>query len=104
MAKFIFVYHGGTMPETEEEKAQVMDAWGSWLGSAGDSMIDGGNPVGLSTTVLPGGRVEANGGANPVSGYSLYEAPDTDTAVAFARKCPILANGGSVEVAECFDM
>jgi len=104
VAKFIFVYHGGKSPDPDAEKAKVMDAWGSWLGSAGEAMIDGGNPVGLSTTVLPGGRVEANGGANPVSGYSLYEATDTDAAVAFARKCPILASGGSIEVAECFDM
>lgn len=104
MSKFLFVYHGGTVPESDEEKAKVMDAWGNWMGSAGDALIDGGNPVGLSTTVLPGGRVESNGGANPVSGYSLYEAADTDAAVAFAKKCPILDSGGSIEVAECFDM
>ena len=45
-----------------------------------------------------------NGGANPASGYGLIEADDTDAAVRFARGCPILEDGGSVEVAECFDM
>lgn len=104
MAKYIFVYHGGKMPETEADKARVMDAWGSWLGSMGESLVDGGHPLGMSTTVLAGGRVQDNGGSNPVSGYSLIEAADTDSAVAYARKCPILDEDGSVEIAECFDM
>ncbi len=104
MAKFLFVYHGGKEPESEEEYARVMDAWSSWLGSAGESLVDGGHPVGISTTVLAGGRVENNGGANPVSGYSLVEMADTDAAVAYAKKCPILDDDGSIEIAECFDM
>ena len=104
MAKFILVYHGGKMPETEAEQARAMDAWSNWLGSAGETLVDGGHPVGMSTTVLPGGRVEDNGGANPISGYSMIEVADTDAAVAFARGCPILEEGGSVEIAECFDM
>lgn len=104
MAKYILVYHGAKMPESEADKARVMDAWGSWLGSIGESLVDGGHPLGMSTTVLPGGRVEDNGGANPVSGYSLIEAADTDAAIAYARKCPILDDEGSVEIAECFDM
>ena len=27
MAKYLFVYHGGSVPESEEEVARVMDAW-----------------------------------------------------------------------------
>ncbi len=104
MPKFIYVYHGGSIPETEEEQARVMDAWGAWLESAGESLADGGHPVGMSSTVLPGGRVEDNGGANPISGYSMVEVADLDAAIKFAKACPILDDGGSVEVAECFDM
>jgi hypothetical protein len=84
--------------------ARVMDAWGSWLGSMAESLVDGGHPLGMSTTVLAGGRVQDNGGANPASGYSLIEVADTDGAIAYAKKCPILDEGGSVEIAECFDM
>ena len=104
MAKYLFVYHGGKEPEGEDEYKEVMDAWGNWLGSMGSAVIDGGNPVGLSTTVLPGGKIEKNGGANPASGYSLIEASSDDDAIAKAKGCPILASGGSVEVAEAFDM
>ena len=35
MAKYLFVYHGGENPETDEEIAQVMDEWGQWFGGMG---------------------------------------------------------------------
>ena len=104
MAKYLFVYHGGSTPDSEEEVAEVMDAWGNWLGSMGSAVIDGGNPVGISSTVNPDGSVTDNGGANPASGYSLIEASSLDDALGKAKGCPILAAGGSVELAEAFDM
>ncbi len=104
MAKYLFVYHGGNKPESEAEMAKVMDAWGKWFGSMGSAVIDGGNPVGMSTTVHSDGSVEDNGGANPASGYSLIEASGLDDAVAKAKACPILASGGSIELAEAIDM
>ena len=104
MAKYLFVYHGGDHPETEEDVAAVLDAWGNWLGSMGAAVVDGGNPVGMNHTVSPDGSVRDNGGANPASGYGLFEAADLDDALAKARGCPILEAGGSVEVAECIDM
>lgn len=104
MAKYLFVYHGGSHPETEAEVKAVMDAWGQWLGGMGADVIDGGNPVGMSTTVMPDGSVVSNGGANPVSGYGLFEASSLDDATAKAKGCPILEAGGSVELAEVIDM
>lgn len=104
MAKYLFVYHGGSKPESQEDIAKVMDAWGSWFGSMGSAVIDGGNPVGMSTTVQSDGSVVNNGGSNPTSGYSLVEASSDEDAVAKAQGCPILEAGGSVEVAQAFDM
>jgi len=104
MAKYLFVYHGGKNPETEAEVKKVLDDWGNWFGSMGAAVIDGGNPVGQSSTVNPDGSVSGNGGANPASGYSLIEAGDLDDALAKAKGCPILASGGSIEVAEAIDM
>ena len=104
MAKYLFVYHGGGTAESDEELKESMDAWGQWLGGMGAGVIDGGNPVGDSSTVLADGSVKNDGGANPASGYSLIEASDLDDALAKAKGCPILTVGGSVEVAEAFDM
>lgn len=104
MAKYLFVYHGGSKPESKEEQARVMNAWGQWFGSMGGAVIDGGNPVGMSSTVQSNGSVVSNGGTNPASGYSLIEASSLDDALAKAKGCPVLAAGGSVELAEAFDM
>ena len=104
MAKYLFVYHGGKHPETDEEVKRVLDAWGQWFASMGAAVVDGGNPVGKSSTVNPDGSVADNGGSNPASGYSLVEAGDLDDALAKARGCRILEAGGTVEVAEALDM
>lgn len=105
MAKYLFVYHGGgDNPESEEEVAAILDAWGNWFGTMGAAVIDGGNPVGPSSTVNPDGSVSSDGGANPATGYSLIEASSLDDALAKAKGCPILAANGSVEVAEAIDM
>jgi len=114
MAKYLFVYHGGENPKTEEEVAEVLDAkteeevaevldaWGSWFGTMGAAVIDGGNPVGQSYTINGDGSATDNGGANPATGYSLIEASDLDEAK--ARGCPILSANGTVELAEAIDM
>ena len=104
MAKYLFVYHGGDHPQTEEEVAAVMDDWGNWMGSLGAAVIDGGNPVGMSSTVHPDGSVTSDGGSNPASGYGLFEATDLDDALAKAKGCPILKANGTIEVAEAIDM
>jgi len=104
MTKYLFVYHGGKQSESEAELAEVLDAWGAWFGSMGAAVIDGGNPVGKSSTIDSDGSVAENGGSNPTSGYSLIEAADLDDAIAKGRGCPILASGGSIELAEVIDM
>ena len=104
MAKYLFVFHGGSMAASDAEKAKAMDAWGQWMGGIGSALVDGGNPVGKSSTVKSDGSVANDGGSNPASGYSLVEAATLSEALAHAKKCPILANGGSVEVAEAIDM
>src|SRR4051812_31755299 len=103
MAKYLYSYHGGSVPQSKEEGERVMQAWGAWFGKLGASVVDGGNPVGKSTTVK-NGSVISDGGANPGSGYSIIEALNTDDAVALAKGCPIIAAGGSVEIAEIYPM
>ncbi len=104
MTKFMFIYHGGGRPETPEEGARVMAAWKAWMQGLGDAIIDGGNPAGMSKTVSTNG-VSDDGGANPVSGYTLVDAQDIDAACDMASGCPILEGGaGNVEVAEALEM
>ena len=104
MPQFIFAYHGGKTPETPEEGAEVMAAWQAWMGGMGDALVQPGNPVGMSKTVSAGG-VADDGGANPVSGFSVVEAADFDAACDMAKGCPMVVSGnGTVEVAEVIEM
>lgn len=104
MAKFLFTYHGGGMPESEEEQAKHMAAWGEWMGAHASAFVDMGAPVGASTTV-GADTVTDGGGANPVGGYGVVEAPDMDAAAAIAKGCPVVTlSGGTVEVGETFEV
>lgn len=105
MAKFVFGYHGGSgMPESPEEQEKLMAAWGAWFGALGEAIVDGGNPFEPASTVAADGAVSAGGGTNPLTGYSIVEAADLDEAVTMAKGCPVLDNGGNVEVCTAIDM
>lgn len=104
MPKFLFVYHGGKMPETEAEIAAEMQLWSDWMDGLGDALVDPGNPVGMSKTVSIDGIAD-DGGTNPASGYTLVMADDMNAALAMAAGCPEVTQGyGSIEVAEVLNM
>lgn len=102
MADFVLVYAGGSMPQTDEERAQVMKAWDDWYGKLGPAIKDGGNPF---TPVAK--AVSADGSVGDVSGtlltgYTIVTADSLDTAVDLAKGSPVLAGGGRVHVYETF--
>ncbi|MEZ5778959.1 MAG: YciI family protein [Paracoccaceae bacterium] len=103
MPNFVFAYHGGKMPETPEEGAKEMAKWEAWMGKHSAAFVDQGAPVGKSSTVSAAG-VADNGGANPISGVSTVKADTLAAALEIAKGCPIVANGGSVEVAQVMEM
>ena len=97
MGKYVYVYKGGGMPESEEEGKRLMAAWQSWMGALGGDLVDGGNPFGDSTAV--------GGSASGLSGYSIVNAASLEDAAAKAKGCPILDGGrGSVEIYETIAM
>ena len=104
MANYLLAYHGGGMPATPEEQAQVMAAWCKWYENLGAAIVDGGNPVGQARTIATDGSVSDGGGSSPVTGYTIIQADSIDAAVELAKGCPILDSGGSVEVGETFDV
>ncbi|MEW7008296.1 MULTISPECIES: YciI family protein [unclassified Lentilitoribacter] len=100
MPKYVFAYHGGKTPESEEEGAKVMAAWTTWFEQLGSAIVDGGAPVGQSKTVSIS-SVTDDGGANPISGYSIIQADTFDAATDMAKGCPmVIDSSGTVEVAE----
>ena len=100
MANYLLVFHGGSMPESQEEGAKVMAAWTDWFGSLGASLVDGGNPASQTRTLGPDGSVTPDP-AGP-TGYSVISADSMDAAVELARGCPVLQGGASIQVVETF--
>jgi hypothetical protein len=101
MADYLLLYSGGSMPESEEEQAQVMKAWDGWFAKLGGALKDGGNPFsGQAKTIASDGSVSDGGGS--ASGYSIIQADSLDDATALAKECPVTAGGASITVYETF--
>lgn len=104
MPQFIFAYHGGKMPESEDEIQKEMALWEAWFAEMGDAVVIPGNPVGQSKTVTVSGITD-NGGANPLTGFTVIDVADVDAATEMAKGCPSVKDGsGSVEVAPIIEM
>ena len=101
MSSYVLAYTGGGMPETEEEQAAVMAAWGAWIGGLGDAIVDGGNPFGPSAVVASDGAV-SQGAPSGLTGYTIITADSLDAATTQVKDCPVLTSGGAVEVYEVF--
>ncbi len=101
MSNYLLAYKGGGMPETDEERQQVMAAWGEWFGALGSALVDAGNPFGPSKSISADGEV-ADGASSSLTGYSIISADTIEAATEHAKGSPILASGGSVEVYEGF--
>jgi hypothetical protein len=99
MGKYVLVYKGGGMNETEAEQQEAMAQWMNWFGSLGDSVVDGGNPFGPSSSISSDGAV-SGAGASSLTGYSIVSAGSLAEACDKAKGCPVLASGGSIEVYE----
>jgi hypothetical protein len=102
MTNFVLAYRGGAMAETPEAQEKVMAAWGAWFGTLGAALVDGGNPFAASSTVHPDGSSTPGGGG--LTGYSIVATSDLAAAADLAKGCPLLADGGTVEVYETVPM
>ena len=92
MANYVLTFRG--QPDrtpTAEEEAR----WPAWFGQIGASIADMGNRVGQARSVGYGGERD-----DALRGYIVITAADFDAAVAIAQGCPVLQQGGNLEVGE----
>jgi hypothetical protein len=102
MANYVLIYHGGKMPVTDDDKQKSMAAWQTWMQQCGENLVDAGNPFSVSKHVDSNGESEVPGDKG--NGYSIVKAPSLADAVKAAQMVPIVAEGGSVDVYETFDV
>ncbi len=91
MATFLLSYRH---PTNYTGSAEIAARWAAWFEELGTSVVDLGNPVFTRSALGTCGPDTALGG------YKLIAAEDLDEAVALARGCPLLQEGGGVEVGE----
>jgi hypothetical protein len=105
MAKYVLLYIGGGMPETEEETAAVMKAWEVWYGKLGASVVDPGNPfTPAAKSVSSDGKIGDGPAGTMASGYTILEAGSLDEAAKMAQSCPVLAGGAQISIFETFEV
>jgi hypothetical protein len=103
MAKYLLLYGGGRMPETDQERADVMKAWDAWFTKLGPAVADQGNPFTPSVKKIASSGSVSD--AKPAaSGYSILEADSLDQATTLAKGCPVLHGGADITVFETFEV
>ena len=104
MTNYVLLYTHSTMPESEEEQANMMAAWGAWYEKMGAAVVDGGNPFNNSRIVSDSGISDGSASSPAVTGYTIISAQSLDTAVEMVHDHPHLNYGGQVTVYETFQM
>jgi hypothetical protein len=101
MKPFVLLYKGGKAGSTPAEAEKIMKVWMQWFEKLGSSLVDGGKPFGLGKIVTAGGIKD---GANASNGYSVIQAENLSAAAGLAKGCPIISDGGEVQVFETVAM
>lgn len=105
MAKYVLLYSGGGMAETEAEQAAFMQAWEAWFHQLGSALVDGGAPFsGAARHITSPGKVQEGAAGSTASGYSVIEAASLDEATRLASSNPMFRVNGQITVFETAQM
>ena len=104
MSEYLFLYRGGSRPESPAEGEQVMQRWTRWmqdletkghLKERGEPLEDEGKVVRKRSSITDGPYPESK---DIVCGFTVIEAKDLAQAAELAGGCPIFDHDGLVEV------
>ncbi len=105
MAKFVLLFSGGGMPETEAETVEVMKAWEAWYGNLGRAVVDPGYPfMPVAKSVASDGTISDGPAGTMASGYTIVEAASLAEAARMAQGCPVLQSGADISIFETFEV
>jgi hypothetical protein len=91
MSTYLFTFRA---PDGYAPPPDTFDRWAGWQVQLGARLRDRGN-VAFRASVVGDCGPDTN-----LGGYSLVRAASLDEAAALARDCPILPDGGGVEIGE----
>jgi hypothetical protein len=109
MKDFLLVFrndfNAAPKPSAEEMQAS-MKLWIDWIGgiAAQNKLVDRGNRLVETGKVVGPGKVVTDGPYTEIkefiAGYTMIKCVNYDEAVEIAKECPIVSQGGNVEVRE----
>ncbi len=109
MKEFLLIFrndYSSVQAGSPEDMQATMKQWMDWMGgiAAQGKLVAPGNPLKGEGKVLRANNVITDGPYTEVKelvgGYTIINADDLDEAVTLANGCPILNEGGNVEVRE----
>ena len=107
MPNYLFVYRSEPFDFSKmspEQMQKSMDLWTAWIGKgfqegwmvdAGDALMPEGKVVSKERVVTDGPFVEAK---EIVGGYGVIKGASFEEVIAYAKTCPNIIEGGSVEI------
>lgn len=104
MSKYMLVYKGEATDMsdmTEAQQGEIMAKWGAWMEGVGSAMTDIGTPFGPGTSIVDDGTL---GSASTLTGYSIVEAADQDSAEALTKGHPYLSEGKGDYAIDVFEL
>ena len=104
MAKYMLVYKGPAtdMSDMSEEQSKaVMDAWTQWMQKVGTSLVDIGQPMANSISLVDDG---SEGTVAQLNGYSIVEADSIKGAKSLADGHPFLNEGKGNFAIDIFEL
>lgn len=104
MPTYLVTYHGGGgAPPTPEGREQVAAAFGAWVASVGDAMVDPGAPLAAARSVSSSGSVDGPA-TGAIGGYTVLRASDLDAAAQLVANHPFISRGGTLQLSEAVDL
>lgn len=95
MRKYLITYSGMGHPDPAQMEA-AREAFGVWLASTGDAVVDPGAPVTYVGAVATGTPVAAP----EFSGYSIVEAESEQAVRDILAAHPFVARGGTLQISQ----
>ena len=97
MERFLIVFRGATIEETEGPRHQP-ESWNAWFDGLGPALLDRG-ALSHGSVEVPTRLIGPKLSSSALSGYAIIAASDFNHAVRLAEACPIFDEKGSVEIA-----
>jgi len=99
MAKFLITYYAGDMDSDPESIASARRAFVRWVEQAGPALAEVGSPVRSAITI--GADIARDAvDRQPMMGWSVIEATDSDAAIRLMQDHPFISRGGTLQISE----